>query len=168
MHSVQGCRLTLADTSAKWLNTTSTAWISFGKQTNISCNATQGTSAVASTEKVDFLKLQNGSDIRGVAIAGVEGELVNITEPVTEAIAAAFASWLLNKKKADGLRRLRISVGHDSQISAHKLQTLAPRPPRRPNPRRHRGNRAAGYCPSPTFLLPSPPPGVMAGQSPCL
>jgi phosphomannomutase len=28
----------------------------------------------------------------------------------------------LNKKKADGLRRLRISVGHDSRISAHKLQ----------------------------------------------
>ncbi|XP_047070539.1 phosphomannomutase/phosphoglucomutase-like isoform X3 [Lolium rigidum] len=84
--------------------------------------ATQGTSAVASTEKVDFLKLQNGSDIRGVAIAGVEGEPVNITEPVTEAIAAAFAAWLLNKKKSDGLRRLRISVGHDSRISAHKLQ----------------------------------------------
>jgi phosphomannomutase len=62
------------------------------------------------------------SDIRGVAIAGVEGEPVNITEPVTEAIAAAFAAWLLNKKKSDGLRRLRISVGHDSRISAHKLQ----------------------------------------------
>ncbi|XP_051215911.1 uncharacterized protein [Lolium perenne] len=122
MHPVQGCRLTLADTSAKWLNTISTAWISFGKQANFSCNATQGTSAVASTEKVDFLKLQNGSDIRGVAIAGVEGEPVNITEPVTEAIAAAFAAWLLNKKKSDGLRRLRISVGHDSRISAHKLQ----------------------------------------------
>ncbi|CAM0879979.1 unnamed protein product [Alopecurus aequalis] len=122
MHSAQGCRLTLADTSAKWLNATSTAWISFGKQANVSCNATQGTSAVSSTEKVNFLKLQNGSDIRGVAIAGVEGEPVNITEPVTEAIAAAFAAWLLNKKKADGLRRLRISVGHDSRISAHKLQ----------------------------------------------
>jgi phosphomannomutase len=62
------------------------------------------------------------SDIRGVAVAGVEGEPVNLTEPVTEAIAAAFASWLLNKKKTDGLRRLRISVGHDSRISANKLQ----------------------------------------------
>lgn len=121
MHSFQGCRLTLADT-AKWLNTTSTAWISFRKQANVSFNATQGTSAVSSSEKVDFLKLQNGSDIRGVAIAGVEGEPVNITEPGTEAISAAFAEWLLNKKKADGLRRLRISVGHDSRISAHKLQ----------------------------------------------
>uniref|UniRef100_A0A453K0H9 phosphoglucomutase (alpha-D-glucose-1,6-bisphosphate-dependent) n=1 Tax=Aegilops tauschii subsp. strangulata TaxID=200361 RepID=A0A453K0H9_AEGTS len=84
--------------------------------------ATQGASDVLSIDKVDFLKLQNGSDIRGVAIAGVEGEPVNLTELVAEAIAAAFAAWLLNKKKADGLRRLRISVGHDSRISAHKLQ----------------------------------------------
>uniref|UniRef100_A0A0E0LK23 phosphoglucomutase (alpha-D-glucose-1,6-bisphosphate-dependent) n=1 Tax=Oryza punctata TaxID=4537 RepID=A0A0E0LK23_ORYPU len=84
--------------------------------------ATQGSSIVSSSAKVDFLKLQNGSDIRGVAVGGVEGEPVNLTEPVTEAIASAFAAWLLNKKKADGWRRLRISVGHDSRISAHKLQ----------------------------------------------
>ncbi|CAN6565808.1 unnamed protein product [Malus baccata var. baccata] len=37
-------------------------------------------------DKVDFLKLQNGSDIRGVAIAGVEGERISLTEPVSEAI----------------------------------------------------------------------------------
>ncbi|TQD74749.1 hypothetical protein C1H46_039722 [Malus baccata] len=37
-------------------------------------------------DKVDFLKLQNGSDIRGVAIAGVEGEPISLTEPVSEAI----------------------------------------------------------------------------------
>uniref|UniRef100_A0A0D3GQH0 phosphoglucomutase (alpha-D-glucose-1,6-bisphosphate-dependent) n=1 Tax=Oryza barthii TaxID=65489 RepID=A0A0D3GQH0_9ORYZ len=84
--------------------------------------AAQGSSVVSSSAKVDFLKLQNGSDIRGVAVGGVEGEPVNLTEPVTEAIASAFAAWLLNKKKADGWRRLRISVGHDSRISAHKLQ----------------------------------------------
>ncbi|CAD6220130.1 unnamed protein product [Miscanthus lutarioriparius] len=121
-HSFQECRLTVADSSAKWLNTTSTLWTSFNKQAGISCNAAQGGTVAPSSEKVEFLKLQNGSDIRGVAVAGVEGEPVNLTEPVTEAIAAAFAAWLLNKKKADGLRRLRISVGHDSRISAHKLQ----------------------------------------------
>ncbi|RLM85233.1 hypothetical protein C2845_PM04G09480 [Panicum miliaceum] len=90
--------------------------------------AAQGGSAVSSSEKVDFLKLQNGSDIRGVAVAGVEGEPVNLTEPATEAIAAAFAAWLLNKKEADGLRRSRISVGHDSRISAHKLQGYVKHP----------------------------------------
>lgn len=64
------------------------------------------------------------SDIRGVAIGGVEGEPVSLTEPVTEAIAAAFASWLLEKKKADGSRCLRVSIGHDSRISAQKLQVI--------------------------------------------
>jgi hypothetical protein len=39
---------------------------------------------------------------------------------VTEAIAAAFGQWLLHKKKAES-RRLRVSVGHDSRISAQTL-----------------------------------------------
>lgn len=55
-----------------------------------------------------------------MAVAGVEGEPVNLTEPVTEAIAVAFASWLVDKKKTD--RRLKISIGHDSRISAQMLQ----------------------------------------------
>ncbi|GMP68997.1 hypothetical protein CsSME_00028405 [Camellia sinensis var. sinensis] len=63
-------------------------------------------------------------DIRGVAVAGVEGEPVTLTEPVTEAIAAAFAAWLLDKKKLDASRGLRVSIGHDSRISAQKLQAL--------------------------------------------
>lgn len=62
------------------------------------------------------------SDIRGVAVAGVEGEPVSLTEPVTEAIAAGFAAWLLEKKKADASKRLRVSIGHDSRISAQMLQ----------------------------------------------
>lgn len=62
------------------------------------------------------------SDIRGVAVDGVEGEPVNLTEPVTEAIAAAFAAWLLDRKKPDSSTRLKVSVGHDSRISAQKLQ----------------------------------------------
>ncbi|XP_062154920.1 uncharacterized protein LOC133862984 isoform X2 [Alnus glutinosa] len=80
------------------------------------------TSAVPSLDKVDFLKLQNGSDIRGVAVPGVEGEPVSLTEPVAESIAAAFAGWLVEKKKADGSRRLRVSIGNDSRISAQVLQ----------------------------------------------
>ncbi|KAG6481643.1 hypothetical protein ZIOFF_058247 [Zingiber officinale] len=82
----------------------------------------QGTSAVSSHEKVDFLKLQNGSDIRGVAVTDVEGEPVNLTEPVSEAIGAAFAAWLLERKKPNESRRLRVSIGHDSRISAQKMQ----------------------------------------------
>ncbi|XP_019193170.1 PREDICTED: uncharacterized protein LOC109187439 [Ipomoea nil] len=94
---------------------------------NFYCNAAPSNTAVSSGEKTDFLKLQNGSDIRGVAVAGVEGEPVNLTEPVTEAIAAAFAAWLLEKKKLDGSRSLRVSIGHDSRISAKKLQDAVSR-----------------------------------------
>ncbi|CAN6479352.1 unnamed protein product [Victoria cruziana] len=93
---------------------------------SVLCNASASL-ASASLEKVDFRKLQNGSDIRGVAIAGVEGEPVTLTEPVTEAIAAAFAAWLLDRKKVEPSKRLRISVGHDSRISAQVLQDAVSR-----------------------------------------
>jgi phosphomannomutase len=91
------------------------------------CNATSSTTEIPALEKVDFLKLQNGSDIRGVAVSGVEGEPVNLTEAVTEAIAGAFAACLSDKKKADSSRRLSVSVGHDSRISAQKLQDAVSR-----------------------------------------
>lgn len=91
------------------------------------CNAAPSTAATPSIEKTDFLKLQNGSDIRGVAVAGVEGEPVTLTEPVTEAIAAAFAAWLQERNKPDATRPLRVSIGHDSRISAQKLQDAVSR-----------------------------------------
>ncbi|GAV73095.1 PGM_PMM_I domain-containing protein/PGM_PMM_II domain-containing protein/PGM_PMM_III domain-containing protein [Cephalotus follicularis] len=89
--------------------------------------AAPSTSAIPSLDKVDFRKLQNGSDIRGVAVAGVEGEPVSLAEPVAEAIAAAFCTWLLEKEKAHVPRRLRISIGHDSRISAQMLQDAVSR-----------------------------------------
>ncbi|KAJ6428967.1 hypothetical protein OIU84_020580 [Salix udensis] len=73
----------------------------FVNRRNIYCNAAPSTTSIPYLEKVDFMKLQNGSDIRGVAVAGVEGEPVTLTEPVTEAIAAAFSAWLLEMKRAD-------------------------------------------------------------------
>ncbi|XP_020579283.1 uncharacterized protein LOC110023960 isoform X3 [Phalaenopsis equestris] len=89
---------------------------------NFHCNAATSTSDVPSYEKINFLKLQNGSDIRGVAVEGVEGEPISLTEPVSEAIGAAFAAWLLEKKKPAASKRLRVSIGHDSRISAQTLQ----------------------------------------------
>ncbi|XP_047269071.1 phosphoglucomutase isoform X2 [Capsicum annuum] len=97
------------------------------KQGIVYCNAASSSTAIPSVEKSDFLKLQNGSDIRGVAIDGVEGEPLTLTEPVTEAIAAGFAGWLLAKKKYVSSKRLRVSIGHDSRISAQKLQDAVSR-----------------------------------------
>ncbi|KAJ6432862.1 hypothetical protein OIU84_019987 [Salix udensis] len=89
--------------------------------------AALSTTAVPYIDKVDFMKLQNGSDIRGVAVPGVEGEPVTLTEPVTEAIAAAFSAWLSEKKKVDASKPLKVSVGHDSRISAQVLQDAVSR-----------------------------------------
>lgn len=42
----------------------------------------------------DWKKLQNGSDIRGVALAGVEGEDVNLTSEVAGILGRCFVAWL--------------------------------------------------------------------------
>lgn len=68
-----------------------------------------------------YLKLQNGSDVRGVALEGIEGESVNLTPEIAKYIAAAFAEYLSKKcKKAQS--ELTISVGHDSRLSADMLK----------------------------------------------
>ncbi|KAI3849720.1 hypothetical protein MKW98_026634 [Papaver atlanticum] len=113
--------------SAMQLRTLTTNNTDHGNRGGFYCNAVSASSAALSLEKVDFSKLQNGSDIRGVAVAGVEGEPLNLNEHVAEAIAAGFAAWLMEKKKADGSKRLRVSIGHDSRISAQILQDAVSR-----------------------------------------
>lgn len=49
---------------------------------------------------------------------------MNLTEPISEAIGAAFVEWLLERKKPNESRRLRVSIGHDSRISAQKSQVI--------------------------------------------
>ena len=50
---------------------------------------------------MNWKKLQNGSDIRGVALEGVEDELVNLTPEVVETIGRSFVAWLRNTLGAD-------------------------------------------------------------------
>lgn len=64
-------------------------------------------------------QLQNGSDIRGVALAVPGGKPVNLTPEAVEVIAAAFARWLAGQK--GGKAPLRIGVGHDSRLTADTL-----------------------------------------------
>ena len=68
----------------------------------------------------NWQKLQNGSDIRGVAIAGVPNEAVNLTPEIAKILGQAFATWLarkLDKPTTD----LLISVGRDSRLSGAEL-----------------------------------------------
>ena len=68
---------------------------------------------------MDYKKLQNGSDIRGVALEGIEGQHVNLTEQVCKDIGRGFALWLMDKTgKKSGLR---VAVGRDSRLSGEKL-----------------------------------------------
>ena len=46
---------------------------------------------------MDYMKLQNGSDIRGVALEGIEGQRINLTEQACRDIGRGFAVWLKNK-----------------------------------------------------------------------
>ena len=64
----------------------------------------------------DLMKLQNGSDVRGVALEGVEGEHVNLTPEIATKIGCAFVSWLSSKSKKSAAD-LTIGVGRDSRVS---------------------------------------------------
>lgn len=71
-------------------------------------------------EKSALLKLQNGSDIRGVALAVPDGPEVNLTEGTAACIAAAFAGWLAVRTATKAA--LRIGVGTDSRVTAGALK----------------------------------------------
>jgi len=65
-------------------------------------------------------KLQNGSDIRGVALEGVPEEPVNLTPQVATTLGKAFVTWL-SHKVAQPADALTLAVGRDSRISGPDL-----------------------------------------------
>ncbi|RZM82563.1 phosphomannomutase/phosphoglucomutase [Leptolyngbya iicbica] len=75
---------------------------------------------VLSATSVNWVALQNGSDIRGVAIAGVPDEPVNLTPEVAYTLGQAFVSWLaaqLHQPAAE----LTLAIGRDSRLSGPVL-----------------------------------------------
>ena len=70
---------------------------------------------------MDWKHLKSGTDIRGVAVEGPEGQVVDLTDEVVEQIAAAFIVWLAEKagKKA---AELTVSVGRDSRVSGPRIR----------------------------------------------
>ena len=65
--------------------------------------------------------LKSGTDIRGVALDGVPGQAVELTDEVVGRIAAAFAVWLTEKAGKPG-EELTISLGRDSRLSGPRLR----------------------------------------------
>ncbi|XAR72227.1 Phosphomannomutase [Bertholletia excelsa] len=70
-------------------------------------------------------RLQNGSDVRGVALEGEKGRVVDLTPPVVEAIAESFGEWVVSKlgkeREESGEDGVRVSLGKDPRISGPKL-----------------------------------------------
>ncbi len=65
-----------------------------------------------------YLKLKNGSDVRGVACEGVEGEAVTLTEEIAKNVAKAFCVWLISHT---GKTNVTVAVGYDSRITSPAL-----------------------------------------------
>ena len=72
----------------------------------------------------ELLKLQNGSDVRGVAVEGVADEPVTLTTEAVNRIAGGFVKFL-SAKLGKAPSELTVAVGHDSRISAPQLKTAA-------------------------------------------
>lgn len=69
----------------------------------------------------EIMKLQNGSDVRGIALEGVADEHVNLTGEACNKIGQAFVKWL-SKKTGKSADNLKIGVGRDSRISGPALE----------------------------------------------
>ena len=69
---------------------------------------------------IDWKKLQNGSDLRGVALEGVSGEVVNLTPEVAKTLGNAFAQWLA-QQVGKSTPELTMAIGRDSRLSGENL-----------------------------------------------
>jgi phosphomannomutase len=75
---------------------------------------------VTTTAPETLRKLQNGSDVRGVALEGVEGEPVTLNEEAAFLIAEAFAEWLARKMGVE-TKDVVVAVGRDPRLSGPAL-----------------------------------------------
>ncbi|PON62730.1 Alpha-D-phosphohexomutase superfamily [Parasponia andersonii] len=71
-------------------------------------------------------RLQNGSDVRGVALEGEKGRTVDLTPPAVEAIAESFGEWVIGglEREISGNNdnnKVTVSLGKDPRISGPSL-----------------------------------------------
>src|SRR4028118_908834 len=67
-------------------------------------------------QNFNWTKLQNGSDIRGIALEGVPNEKVNLTPDIAAILGKSFVSWLVQKVNKPAAE-LTIAIGRDSRLS---------------------------------------------------
>ncbi len=67
---------------------------------------------------MEYYGLQNGSDIRGVAMEGIAGQSVNLGEQACRDIGRGFALWLRKRLNKDAIR---VAIGRDSRLTGPTL-----------------------------------------------
>ncbi len=73
---------------------------------------------------IDYLSLQNGSDIRGVALAVPGGKEVNLTSEVVRNIGSAFAVFAAKRLNKQNLAELNIAIGRDPRLTGEEIADL--------------------------------------------
>lgn len=75
----------------------------------------------------DYWKqFKSGTDIRAVAMDGVDGEPCTLTDEVVERIIGGFACWL-SEKAGKPCAELTVSVGRDSRLSGPRIRDAVSR-----------------------------------------
>ncbi|KAJ4973898.1 hypothetical protein NE237_007072 [Protea cynaroides] len=101
----------------------------FQRRTTHGCivfsNATKYTEVVIDEEIDKIKRLQNGPDIRGVAIEGEKGRTVDLSPAAVEAIAESFGEWVIDglekERRQQTVEDVRVSFGRDPRISGPSL-----------------------------------------------
>lgn len=78
------------------------------------------------TDRAFWAHFKSGTDIRGVALDGVAGEPLDLTDEVVERIADAFARWL-SARCGKPVTALTVAVGRDSRLSGKRLRDAVAR-----------------------------------------
>ncbi|KAE8719268.1 putative Major latex protein [Hibiscus syriacus] len=81
-------------------------------------------------EEMDKIwRLQNGSDVRGVALEGEKGRTVDLTAAAVEAIAESFGEWVisaLEKERGRPVEDVKVSLRKDPRVSGASLSVCRP------------------------------------------
>ncbi|KAL6604895.1 hypothetical protein ACP70R_042839 [Stipagrostis hirtigluma subsp. patula] len=100
---------------------TTKATASSGRAAGGRVGAPVGVSAAGDEEGDRIRRLQNGSDVRGVALEGEKDRAVDLTPLAVEVIAESFGEWLREELMRPEDEELRVSVGRDPRLSGARL-----------------------------------------------
>lgn len=94
-----------------------------GQQPSATSGRVEVPVGVAAEDGDSIRRLQNGPDVRGVALEGEKSRPVDLTPLAVELIAESFGEWLheqeLHRRRPE--EQLRVSVGRDPRLSGARL-----------------------------------------------